>query len=59
MPQLILLICMFIGASADSTGGDIKVIRVLLLFKYCWCMLLGRLEIYTVIIPFDPEFWRK
>ena len=24
-----------------------------------WCMLLGRLEIYTLIILFVPEFWRK
>jgi trk system potassium uptake protein TrkH len=24
-----------------------------------WCMLLGRLEIYTIIILFVPEFWRK
>ncbi|WP_460031911.1 TrkH family potassium uptake protein [Megalodesulfovibrio paquesii] len=24
-----------------------------------WCMLLGRLEIYTVLILFVPEFWRK
>jgi len=24
-----------------------------------WCMLLGRLEIYTVIILLVPEFWRK
>ncbi len=24
-----------------------------------WCMLLGRLEIYTVIILFVPEFWKK
>ncbi|MFZ3047759.1 MAG: potassium transporter TrkG, partial [Desulfatirhabdiaceae bacterium] len=24
-----------------------------------FCMLLGRLEIYTVIILFEPEFWRK
>jgi trk system potassium uptake protein TrkH len=23
------------------------------------CMLLGRLEIYTVFILFVPEFWRK
>jgi trk system potassium uptake protein TrkH len=154
MSQLILLVCMFIGASAGSTGGGIKVLRVMLLFKYCyrelfslihpkavthikisgkrvpddvirsvigflaiyiglfvvcavllaglgvdlvtsfgavaaaignigpgfgmvgpqgnyaglpalgkwllaWCMLLGRLEIYTVIILFVPEFWRK
>jgi trk system potassium uptake protein len=24
-----------------------------------WCMLLGRLEIFTVIILLVPEFWRK
>ena len=24
-----------------------------------WCMLLGRLEIYTIIILLVPEFWRK
>ena len=24
-----------------------------------WCMLLGRLEIYTVIILFVPEFWKR
>jgi trk system potassium uptake protein TrkH len=24
-----------------------------------WCMLLGRLEVYTVIIFLVPEFWRK
>ncbi len=154
MSQLILLLCMFIGASAGSTGGGVKCLRVMILFKYCyrelfslvhpmsvahikiggksvpndiirsvigflalyvglfaictillaglgvdfitsigavaasignigpgfnlvgpvgnyagipelgkwllaWCMLLGRLEIYTVIIFLAPEFWRK
>lgn len=154
LSQLILLLCMFVGASAGSTGGGIKCLRVILLFKYCyrelfslihpksvafikiagkavpdeiirsvmgftllymglfiisaillaglgvdfitsigavaatlgnvgpgfggvgpvenyagipvlgkwllaWCMLLGRLEIYTVIILLAPEFWRK
>lgn len=24
-----------------------------------WCMLLGRLELYTVLILLVPEFWRK
>jgi trk system potassium uptake protein TrkH len=24
-----------------------------------WCMLLGRLEIFTVVILFVPEFYRK
>ncbi|RZB32127.1 MAG: trk system potassium uptake protein [Desulfobacteraceae bacterium Eth-SRB1] len=154
MSQLILLFCMFMGASAGSTGGGMKCIRVMLCFKFCykelfalihphavkqikiggkpvsddimrsilgflalymsifafcaillagtgvdfvtsfgavaatignigpgfglvgpvetyaqipclgkwlliWCMLLGRLEIYTVIILLVPEFWRK
>lgn len=154
MSQVILLLCMIIGASAGSTGGGVKCIRVMLCFKYCyrelfalihprsvsqikmagktvpedvmksimgflaiylglfaicsialagfgvdlitsisavascignigpgfglvgptknfamipqagkwlliWCMLLGRLEIYTVVILLVPEFWRK
>ncbi|MDX2447208.1 MAG: TrkH family potassium uptake protein [Desulfobacterales bacterium] len=154
MSQTILFLCMFIGASAGSTGGGVKCLRIMLLFKYCtrelfllvhprsithikingkpipeeiirsvigflalyiglfaictvilsglgvdfmtsltavascignigpgfgmvgpaenyavipslgkwlliWCMLLGRLEIYTVIILLAPEFWRK
>jgi len=100
--------CMFLGASAGSTGG-MKCLRIVLCFKYCykelfslihpravthvkiggktvpddvmrsvlgflalyvglsalssvvlaWCMLLGRLEIFTVIILVVPEFWRK
>jgi trk system potassium uptake protein TrkH len=154
MSQLTLLLCMFIGASAGSTGGGMKCLRIMLCFKYCyrelfnlihpravspikiggkavpddvmrsvvgflalymglfalssvalaglgvdfttsfaaiaasignigpgfgmvgpvenyaripdlgkwlliWCMLLGRLEIFTVIILVVPEFWRK
>jgi trk system potassium uptake protein TrkH len=154
MSQLILLLCMFLGASAGSTGGGMKCLRVMLCFKYCykeifllihpravvhvkiggkivpddvmrsvlgflalyvgllglaavalagmgvdfltsigavaatlgnigpgfgmvgpvenyaqipvmgkwllsWCMLLGRLEIYTLVIFLVPEFWRK
>ncbi len=152
--QVLIFLCMFIGASAGSTGGGMKVVRVILCMKYCyrelyilihpravatiklggktvpedvmrsiigfiaiymglfalcsvvlagmgvdfvtaftavgscignigpgfglvgptenfamipqagkwlliWCMLLGRLEIYTVIIFLVPEFWRK
>lgn len=154
MSQLILLLCMFLGASAGSTGGGMKCLRVMLCLKYCyrelfimvhpravttikisgrtvpedvmrsvlgflmlymglfaistvalagigvdfvtafgavaacignigpgfgmvgpvenfahipaagkwlliWCMLLGRLEIFTVLILLVPEFWRK
>jgi trk system potassium uptake protein TrkH len=154
MPQLVLLLCMFLGGSAGSTGGGMKCLRVMLCIKFCyrelftlvhpravtsikiggnvvpsdvmrsilgfmalymglfamasvvlagmgvdfttafsavaatignigpgfgmvgptdnyvwlplsgkwlliWCMLLGRLEIYTIIILLVPEFWRK
>ncbi|BBO80750.1 Trk system potassium transporter TrkH [Desulfosarcina ovata subsp. sediminis] len=154
MSQLIIFLCMFVGASAGSTGGGMKCLRIMLGFKYCykelfsmihpravthikiggkgvpedvirsvlgflalymalfalstvllagigvdfvtalgavaatignigpgfgmvgpvenfaaipclgkwlltWCMLLGRLEIYTLIILVVPEFWRK
>ncbi len=154
LSQFILLLCMFLGGSAGSTGGGMKCLRVMLCFKYCyrelfqlihpravthikiggnrvpedvmrsilgfmalymglfafatllltileqdfvtaigavaatlgnigpgfgmvgpvenyaqipvigkwiliWCMLLGRLEIFTVIVFLVPEFWRK
>ncbi len=154
MSQVIILLCMFLGASAGSTGGGMKCLRIMLCLKYCykelfslihphavkrikiggkavpeevvksvlgflalymglfglcsvllagtgvdlitsitavasaignvgpgfglvgpvdnyaqmpcmgkyllvWCMLLGRLEIFTIIIMLVPEFWRK
>ena len=154
LSQNILLFCMFLGASAGSTGGGMKCLRIMLLLKHSYkqlfslihphavtqvklgglpvsdevlhsiwgyfmlylglfilcsfllaamgvdvvtsfaavaatignigpglglvgptdnyahipvlgkwllilCMLLGRLEIYTIIILFVPEFWRK
>jgi trk system potassium uptake protein TrkH len=154
LPQAILLFCMFLGASAGSTGGGMKCMRIMVLLKHVhielihlihprsvkhlklggrvvsddiarsvWgffilylglfivsafimagmgvdvvtsfaavaatignigpglgevgpadnyahlpdlakllltlCMLLGRLEIYTVIVLFVPEFWRR
>ena len=154
MSQLIIFFCMFLGASAGSTGGGMKIIRIMISIKYfyrelfsmihphsisqvkiggnvisedvmksimgfmglyiilfiicsiilaglgvdfltaisavasslgnigpgfgmvgpvenyaaiptlgkwllAWCMLLGRLEIYTFIILLVPEFWKK
>ena len=154
MSQVIIYFCMFVGASAGSTGGGMKCLRIMLCCKYCyrelfslihprsvthikiggkpvseeivrsvlgflalylalyvvstvllagtgvdfitalgavaatignigpgfgmvgpvdnflqipywgkwllsWCMLLGRLEIYTLLIIVVPEFWRK
>ncbi len=43
--KLILLMLMFIGGSAGSTGGALKVVRVILLMKY------GIREIYKSIHP--------
>jgi trk system potassium uptake protein TrkH len=45
MSQIILLMCMFIGASAGSTGGGMKCLRIMLLFKICVR------EIFTLIHP--------
>jgi trk system potassium uptake protein TrkH len=154
LSQIVILLCMFIGGCAGSTGGGMKCLRLMLCFKHCykelfllihpraittiklgkhtvpedvtrsvlgflfiylglfslsalalaalgvdfmtavgasasalgnvgpgfgmvgpvenyaqfpyvgkwlliWCMLLGRLEIYTVLILLVPEFWRK
>lgn len=36
MSQIILLLCMFLGASAGSTGGGMKCLRIMLCFKYCY-----------------------
>jgi trk system potassium uptake protein TrkH len=48
--QLILLVLMFIGGSAGSTGGAIKVIRVFLTVKY-GLMQLKRLVHPHAVIP--------
>jgi trk system potassium uptake protein TrkH len=43
--QLVLLLCMFLGASAGSTGGGMKCLRVMLCLKYCYK------ELFTLIHP--------
>lgn len=43
--KFILLLLMFVGGSAGSTGGAIKVVRIVLLMKY------GAREIYKSIHP--------
>ncbi len=45
MSQLILLLCMFMGGSAGSTGGGMKCLRIMLCFKYCYR------EIFSLIHP--------
>ncbi len=50
-----------IGPGLGSVGPRENFAHLPLLAKWVlsFCMLLGRLEIYTVIILFVPEFWRK
>jgi trk system potassium uptake protein TrkH len=43
--QIILMLCMFLGAMAGSTGGAIKIVRIVLLVKH------GYREIFTLIHP--------
>ena len=45
LSQQVLLLCMFLGGMAGSTGGGIKILRVVLLDKHCY------LEILRIIHP--------
>jgi trk system potassium uptake protein TrkH len=45
LSQIILLLCMFLGAMAGSTGGAIKTMRIVLLVKH------GYREIFNLIHP--------
>jgi len=46
--QLILLGCMFIGASAGSTGGGMKCVRIMLYVKYCYKELFSLIHPHSV-----------
>jgi trk system potassium uptake protein len=50
MSQLILLLCMFLGASAGSTGGGMKCLRVMLCFKFCYKELFSMVHPRAVTI---------
>ena len=45
LPQQILLICMFIGAMAGSTGGGMKTMRIMLLIRHSYK------EIFRIVHP--------
>lgn len=45
MSQMIIFFSMFIGASAGSTGGGMKCLRIMVAFKYCFR------ELFTLIHP--------
>ncbi len=46
--QLILLLCMFVGASAGSTGGGMKCLRVIVALKFCYRELFLLLHPHAV-----------
>jgi trk system potassium uptake protein TrkH len=50
-----------IGPGIGSVGPTDNYAHIPMLGKWLLmlCMLLGRLEIYTVLVLFVPEFWRK
>ncbi len=43
--KILLLLCMFLGAMAGSTGGGMKIMRIMLLVKHCYH------EIFRIIHP--------
>jgi len=54
--------CIFnVGPGLGSVGPVQNYLAVPLVGKWVliFCMLVGRLEIYTVIVLLMPEFWRK
>lgn len=54
--------CIFnVGPGLGSVGPVQNYLHIPLLGKWVliFCMLLGRLEIYTVIVLLMPEYWRK
>jgi trk system potassium uptake protein TrkH len=54
--------CIFnVGPGLGSVGPAQNYLHLPLLGKWVlmFCMLLGRLEIYTVIVLLMPEYWRK
>mgnify|MGYP005841118501 FL=1 len=54
--------CIFnVGPGLGSVGPAQNFLAVPLLGKWVLivCMILGRLEIYTVIVVLMPEYWRK
>ncbi|MCB1152870.1 MAG: TrkH family potassium uptake protein [Deltaproteobacteria bacterium] len=50
-----------IGPAFGTTGPTENYAHIPMMGKWVliFCMLLGRLEIYTILILFAPAFWRK
>ncbi|MDJ0991438.1 MAG: TrkH family potassium uptake protein [Desulfobacterales bacterium] len=48
MSQVVILVCMFLGASAGSTGGGMKILRIMLCFKFCYKELFSLIHPHSV-----------
>jgi trk system potassium uptake protein TrkH len=50
-----------VGPGLGGVGPTDNYAQIPVLGKWVltFCMLLGRLEIYTILVLFVPEFWRK
>ncbi len=48
MSQSIIFQCMFVGASAGSTGGGMKCLRIMLCLKYCYKELFSMIHLRSV-----------
>ncbi|MFP4453131.1 MAG: TrkH family potassium uptake protein, partial [Desulfobacterales bacterium] len=46
--KLVILMCMFVGASAGSTGGGMKLMRIMVCFKFCYKELFNLLHPHSV-----------
>lgn len=47
--QSIIVLCMFLGGMAGSTGGGIKTMRIILLMKHSYCELFRIIHPHAVI----------
>jgi trk system potassium uptake protein TrkH len=47
------------GAGLGNVGADFSGLNAASKWVLCAAMLLGRLEMFTLLVLFMPGFWRK
>ena len=47
------------GFGALSPSGNYGFLPAFVKLWYCFAMLAGRLELYTMLIFFVPAYWKK
>ncbi len=47
------------GAGLGNVGNDFSGLNAASKWVLCAAMLLGRLEMFTLLVLFMPGFWRK